>query len=174
MPANRHTTVLVEVDIAAIRPQGGVIEAADGHHHLHDFNHPTWEHLWLYLNATVAVCAIAATWSDHPCSLTWYGTPWPFRLFPLRSIPRFLKKFLCLITSEGARQKGRKGSSALIIQDVEPSSCSIAKFTYQRQSYFGSGPLPQGVRVLVRLWPSLASITASLGTIPLRVALKAL
>mmetsp|Transcript_42538 Transcript_42538/g.77238 ORF Transcript_42538/g.77238 Transcript_42538/m.77238 type:complete len:280 (+) Transcript_42538:398-1237(+) len=173
MPTNGHTAVLVQVDIAAIRPQGSIVEAADGHHQLHDFDHPWWKYLRLHLDTAVAVCAIAATWSHHPRCLARYRPSRPFWLFPLCAIPRFLKKFFGLITSEGGRQECREGSSALIIQDVEPSSCAITKFTYQGQLYLTSGPFPQGIRVLVRLWPSL-TLTSSLCTISLGVALEAL
>jgi len=81
VPTKGVPSILVQVEVARVGPEGGVRQAAEWHVVLHDVNQPWWEVAGLHDDPTVAI--VARAWSlDEPSGLPRLGTPRAGELLP--------------------------------------------------------------------------------------------
>lgn len=120
MPTYRRLTILINIHIATVRPLGFSGTPKHGHDYLHELFHKRWEHLRLDLDASVAICAVAAV-SHHPGRLSWYGAMWPLWLVPVCHLLDIVKEMLAHLLGERILHMGCKAASASIIHSILPS-----------------------------------------------------
>lgn len=174
MPTNRHASVLIKVNVAAVRPTTWIINTDQRHDDRHHLEHPWWKHLWFHLDAAISVYAGTATWKHQPACFPRNRTVWALWLIPFDPFLRRVEELLRLLFAEGARQHGRKGSPAFIVEDVVPvHSRHCYHFPDALQSCFRPRLFPLALCVLV--WRVFSFVlTLALATIFFHATFKAL
>mmetsp|Transcript_118759 Transcript_118759/g.265137 ORF Transcript_118759/g.265137 Transcript_118759/m.265137 type:complete len:263 (-) Transcript_118759:1221-2009(-) len=155
VPAHRHASVFVEVEVAGIGPVAPVLKPAVRHRYLHELDHPGWELLRTHFDTPIAVSA-SATSTHHPASFPRDRTSRTHRLLPLSSVPDLFEEIPALLQGKHARQEAGIRAPPLVLEGIAPLRCGRADLANEPQSELGPGLFPRAIFAKL-LWPLVCS-----------------
>mmetsp|Transcript_68752 Transcript_68752/g.223887 ORF Transcript_68752/g.223887 Transcript_68752/m.223887 type:complete len:216 (-) Transcript_68752:143-790(-) len=133
MPSQGLVPILVQVQVAAIRPQALVRQATDWHVVFHELLEPNRKMSRLNNNTSVTVCA-RTRGLHEPCSFPRLRPKRPMQLQPTHTIPNFEEQTPQNDGSASASGMADKAPSRDVLQWVAPVHLRRSQVTDQHQS----------------------------------------